>query len=123
MKTFIGLLFFIAGTLPLKGNTVATDDFNRADETPLLVGGNWQQSLGGGSVNLVNNQVDGTSAGEAVYYWQGAGTLTTPGSLSAPKWYKRVDRWAWCCSVQTTRRSLSPGAVVSIRNNSTFTGT
>jgi hypothetical protein len=55
-------------------DVVASDDFDRANETPLLVGGNWQHPFGGGSVNLANNRVAGAS-GEALYYWQGAGTF------------------------------------------------
>jgi List-Bact-rpt repeat protein len=53
----------------------ASDDFNRANETPLTVGGNWQQVLGGGSANLSGNQVVDAS-GEAVYFWNGAGTFS-----------------------------------------------
>ncbi|HEX5152457.1 MAG TPA: Calx-beta domain-containing protein [Parafilimonas sp.] len=75
IRAFIALLFSIAGALSLKANTIANDNFDRPDEVPLLVGGNWQQALGGGSVNLTNNEVAGTAAGEAVYYWQGAGTF------------------------------------------------
>jgi len=53
---------------------VAADAFNRADETPLAVGGNWQRSLGTGFSNLAGNHVTGAS-GDAVYYWQGSGTF------------------------------------------------
>jgi hypothetical protein len=53
---------------------VASDNFNRANETPLLVGGNWQRAFAGGLVNLTNNHI-GSASGEAVYYWQGAGTF------------------------------------------------
>ena len=51
-----------------------SDNFNRANESPLVVGGDWQKVLSGGSVNLINNQVAGAS-GEAVYFWQGAGAF------------------------------------------------
>jgi hypothetical protein len=54
--------------------TAAFDGFNRADETSLAVGGNWQQPFGGGFDNLTNQQV-ASSSGEALYYWQGAGTF------------------------------------------------
>jgi hypothetical protein len=55
-------------------NPPAFDDFNRADETPLAVGGNWQRPFGGGVANLTNQQVAGVS-GEVLYYWQGPGTF------------------------------------------------
>ncbi len=53
---------------------VAFDHFDRADETPLTVGGNWQKPFSGGSANLTSNHVAGAS-GEALYYWQGLGTF------------------------------------------------
>ena len=53
---------------------VAADYFDRANETPLVVGGNWTQPFNLGQVNLVSNRVAG-STGDAVYYWQGAGTF------------------------------------------------
>ena len=53
---------------------VASDSFNRADETPLAVGGNWQRLPTGGVANLAGNQVAGSSA-EAVYSWQGSGVF------------------------------------------------
>ncbi|HKC51950.1 MAG TPA: hypothetical protein VKF60_14230, partial [Myxococcota bacterium] len=52
----------------------ASEDFNRPNESPLVVGGNWQQPFGGGNVNLTGNQIVGTS-GEALYYWQGSGSF------------------------------------------------
>jgi hypothetical protein len=52
----------------------ASDDFNRADETPFAVGGNWQQPFGPGNANLVGSQVAGAN-GEALYYWQGGATF------------------------------------------------
>ena len=57
-------------------NGPAADDFNRANETPLVVGGNWQRAVvgGGGTVNLTNQHVVGTT-GDALYYWQGSGTF------------------------------------------------
>jgi len=51
-----------------------SDDFNRANEFPLIVGGNWQRVLATGQVNLNESRIVGAS-GEAVYYWQGAGTF------------------------------------------------
>jgi hypothetical protein len=55
-------------------NSIASEDFNRPNETPLVVGGNWQQPFGGGTVNLIGNQIAGAT-GEALYYWQGPGTF------------------------------------------------
>ena len=55
-------------------DVVAWDDFNRADESPLLVGGNWQRALSSGSANLTSNHVFG-ALGDALYYWQGLGTF------------------------------------------------
>jgi hypothetical protein len=57
-------------------NLVASDDFNRADETPLAVGGNWQVPFPGGTANLAGQHVAG-AAGEALYYWQGPGTFNS----------------------------------------------
>jgi len=59
---------------PVVEPATASDDFNRADETPLAVGGNWQQPFGGGSVNLASQHVV-SAAGEALYYWQGLGAF------------------------------------------------
>ncbi|HJQ96752.1 MAG TPA: hypothetical protein VJ826_00485, partial [Candidatus Polarisedimenticolaceae bacterium] len=58
----------------LSDGVIASDHFNRTNETPLAVGGNWVQPFAGGSVNLTNNQV-ASGSGEALYYWQGAGTF------------------------------------------------
>jgi hypothetical protein len=55
-------------------NVLASDGFNRSNETPLSIGGNWAQSLPGGTANLVGNQVTGATA-DALYYWQGAGAF------------------------------------------------
>ncbi len=53
---------------------VASDDFNRADETPFVVGGNWERYAPGGYVNLVGNQVAGDT-GDALFFWQGSGVF------------------------------------------------
>ena len=57
-------------------DVIAADGFDRADETPLVVGGNWQNvgQTGGGTVNLTSDHVAGNT-GDALYYWQGAGTF------------------------------------------------
>ena len=67
-------------------NAIAADDFNRANETPLVVGGNWQRAVvsGGGTVNLANQHVVGTT-GDALYYWQGQEPSTTRGSSRGPR--------------------------------------
>ena len=56
------------------GIVLASDNFDRPDESPLVVGGNWQRSLSSGAANLAANRVSGVS-GDAVYFWQGSGTL------------------------------------------------
>ena len=53
---------------------VASDNFNRADETPLVVDGNWQRFTPGGVANLAGNQVAGATS-DALYYWQGSGVF------------------------------------------------
>jgi hypothetical protein len=68
----------------VSANVVAFDHFNRADETPLVVGGNWAQPFNAGNVQLVNNQVAGAS-GEALYYWQG------PGAFDNARQYARAS--------------------------------
>ena len=56
------------------GIVLASDNFDRPDESPLVVGGNWQRSLSSGAANLAANRVSGVS-GDAVYFWQGSGTF------------------------------------------------
>ena len=63
---------------------VAADHFNRANESPLVVGGNWQRFSGGGLVNLTGNEVAGVS-GDALYYWQGSGTFSNTSQFSRVK--------------------------------------
>ena len=62
---------------------VAVDNFNRPAEGPVVVGGNWQRSLSGGTANLSGNRITGASA-DAVYYWQG------PGSFDDTRQYARA---------------------------------
>ncbi|HJQ96905.1 MAG TPA: hypothetical protein VJ826_01260, partial [Candidatus Polarisedimenticolaceae bacterium] len=68
---------------------VASDNFNRADETPFGVGGDWQQVSTGGPANadLAGNQVAGSSNGsfDAVYVWQGNGTFDDAKQFSRVK--------------------------------------
>ena len=63
---------------------VASDNFNRADESPLTVGGNWQRFSLGGVANLAGNQVAGVS-GDALYYWQGSGLFDNARQFSRVK--------------------------------------
>jgi hypothetical protein len=63
---------------------VASDNFNRADETPLVVGGNWQRFALGGVANLALNDIGGAS-GDALYYWQGAGVFDNARQFSRVK--------------------------------------
>ncbi|HUK64001.1 MAG TPA: hypothetical protein VLV15_11725, partial [Dongiaceae bacterium] len=59
----------------LRPSVTAAEYFDRANEIPLAVGGNWVQPFSNGSANLANKQVAG-GFGEAIYYWQGAGTFS-----------------------------------------------
>jgi len=63
---------------------VASDNFNRADESPLTVGGNWQRFSLGGVANLAGNQIAGVS-GDALYYWQGSGLFDNARQFSRVK--------------------------------------
>lgn len=49
-----------------------TDDFNRANETPLA--GNWSKSTGSSSanINLTSNAIVASAAGDKFYYWNAA---------------------------------------------------
>jgi hypothetical protein len=85
--------------------TMATDDFNRANETPLA--GNWAHSTGGGALRLSGNQVIGpaTSGDTFAYY--------TPGTLSADQSSK--------ITVTSTAGAMDMGAAVRI-SDSALTG-
>lgn len=78
MTSMIGIVTLLPLLLTPLANAqqtvIASDNFNRANESPLVVGGNWQRLSSGGTVNLTGNQIAGVS-GDAVYYWQGAGTF------------------------------------------------
>src|SRR5262245_25708351 len=68
---------FHAGPAIAQGTVIASDNFNRADESPFTVGGNWGRTIAGaydGYSVLVGNQVHSAS-NEGIYYWQGAGTF------------------------------------------------
>jgi hypothetical protein len=85
MTTMIGivtLLPLLLTSLARAADTViASDNFNRANESPLAVGGNWQRYTNGGVVDLTGNQVAGVS-GDALYFWQGAGTFSDTAQFS-----------------------------------------
>ncbi|HTO06816.1 MAG TPA: hypothetical protein VMR86_07130 [Myxococcota bacterium] len=53
-------------------SVTASDDFNRPNETPLVLGSNWAQAFAGASANLVSQHVVGAT-NDAIYYWIGAG--------------------------------------------------
>src|SRR5436190_139729 len=56
---------------------VASDNFNRANESPFAITGNWGRTIAGnydGNSSLVSNQVRATVK-EGIYYWKGAGTF------------------------------------------------
>ena len=74
LATSLAMAFWSSSAL---AQVVASDNFNRPDETPFAVDGNWGRTVAGpfdGSSNLTNNQVAG-STNEGIYYWQGAGTF------------------------------------------------
>ena len=62
----------------------ASDHFDRSNETPLAVGGNWGRYSNGGVANLTGNEVAGVS-GDALYYWQGSGTFSNTSQFSRVK--------------------------------------
>ena len=56
---------------------IATDNFDRPDESPFAVGGNWGRVIAGnydGYSQLTNNHVN-SAFNEGIYYWRGAGTF------------------------------------------------
>ena len=56
---------------------IASDNFNRPNESPFAVTGNWGRTIAGnynGFSNLTSNQVSSAS-NEGIYYWKGAGTF------------------------------------------------
>ena len=56
---------------------IASDNFNRPNETPFSIAGNWGRVIAGnflGTSNLINNQVRSAS-NEGIYYWKGPGTF------------------------------------------------
>ena len=64
---------------------VASDDFNRANETPLAGGRELAEVFERRVIaNLTGNQVAGVS-GDALYYWQGPGTFSNSEQFSRVK--------------------------------------
>src|SRR5262245_1596417 len=62
---------------PQGGTVIATDNFNRTDETPFSISGNWGRVIAGnydGNSALVSNQVTAVT-NEGIYYWKGSGTF------------------------------------------------
>ena len=74
------LLVLVLMAVPLahaQGTVVASDNFNRSNENPFAINGNWGRTIAGGydgNSILVNNQVR-SSVAEGIYYWKGAGTF------------------------------------------------
>ncbi|MEZ4330271.1 MAG: carboxypeptidase-like regulatory domain-containing protein [Myxococcota bacterium] len=67
----LALLLIGSSASAQSGVVLASDDFARADELPLTVGGNWQEVIaGGGTAHLVGGRVVG-AADDAIYFWQG----------------------------------------------------
>jgi len=77
-KIFLfGFAAFLGAHVHAQGTVIATDNFNRANESPIVITGNWGRTIAGGydgNSVLVNNQVR-SSVGEGIYYWKGAGTF------------------------------------------------
>ena len=73
------LVVAVSMPAPSSSQVVASDNFNRANETPFATGGNWGRVIAGnfnGFSNLINQQVSAGS-NEGIYYWQGAGTFSS----------------------------------------------
>jgi hypothetical protein len=59
----------------VSSEVVAADYFDRPDESPIVVGGNWEQPFSNAVANLANHHVT-SGSGDALYYWQGAGAFS-----------------------------------------------
>jgi hypothetical protein len=59
----------------VSSEVLAADYFERPDESPLEIGGNWQQPFANATANLTNHRVT-SGTGDALYYWQGPGPLS-----------------------------------------------
>ena len=74
---FLALIALAAPLAHAQGTVVASDNFNRPNESPFAVTGNWGRTIAGsydGNSSLVSNQVRATVK-EGIYYWKGAGTF------------------------------------------------
>src|SRR5262245_12930507 len=77
-KLFLfGIAAFLGAYAHAQGTVIATDNFNRSNENPIVITGNWGRTIAGGydgNSVLVSNQVR-SNIGEGIYYWKGAGTF------------------------------------------------
>jgi len=74
---FLALIALAAPLAHAQGTVVASDNFNRPNESPFAITGNWGRTIAGsydGNSSLVSNQVRATVK-EGIYYWKGAGTF------------------------------------------------
>jgi hypothetical protein len=58
----------------VSAEVIASDYFDRPNELPLVVAGKWQHAFVNATANLTNHHVT-SGSGDAVYFWQGAGTF------------------------------------------------
>src|SRR6266850_3096550 len=63
---------------------IASDNFDRPDEVPFAVSGNWGRTVAGnydGFSTLTNSRVT-TGTNEGIYYWKGPGTFSVTGQFA-----------------------------------------
>src|SRR5262245_46687846 len=60
-----------------QGTVVASDHFDRADESPVTIGGNWGRTIAGNydGFSVLSGSAIHSASNEGIYYWQGAGTF------------------------------------------------
>ncbi len=68
-------------------DVIAFDDFDRANESPFLINGNWRQTTSPGypGYSILSSHHVISAVGEGIYYWQGAGA----GSFLSTSQYAR----------------------------------
>jgi hypothetical protein len=60
----------------VSSEVLASDYFERPDESPLVVAGDWQQLFASATANLTSHRVT-SGPGDAPYCWQGAGAFSS----------------------------------------------